>query len=197
MQATLTSSSPTTINWIADGAYAAGEVVQLRDGRAAVTKALISAAGDSAEVYVDGTYTVLKTSSIVMLKGGKVYWDHSTDKCHYLTANDRDFFLGASAEDAAAAAETVSTYLNVHPHYEVDLVRDGFETVVVLTTGTADLLYRGNPLLKFSATAEAQKVDALSYQGWAKGSKFIVEGAFRIVDQGDAAALDLNIGVAR
>ena len=48
----------------------------------------------------------------------------------------------------------------------------------------------------FGTTAEAQKVDLLSTRGFAVESNWIVDGVVNVITNGDAAAVDFNIGVA-
>lgn len=182
----------------ADAAIASGEVYQMPDGSAGVATTLVAlASGDRANFRTDGRFTLTKTAGFVALKGGRAYWDHSANAVHYKKVNDRDFYIGRFDEDATSAATTCVVNLNVDPPYDIDICDgDPFTTAIVLTAGTPELQWRGGPGLKFSATAEAQKVDVLSVDGFAKGANAIVEGIFRVINKGDAAALDFNIGVA-
>ena len=180
-------------------AVASGEVYQLDDGRAGVYTGLNSAAsGDVVGFCTSGVFSVSKTASMVMVKGQSVWWDHSANAATITPSKtDRDFFLGTVHDDAASAATTVEVNLNVKPAWTVDLTNDPFDSVVVLTAGTPQLRDLGGAKsMEFSATAEAQKVDMLSKQGFGLESNWVVEGAFEVVDDGDAAAIDFNIGVA-
>lgn len=190
--------SPDVIEITAAAALVSGQVIQLPDGRAGVVCGAAGyAAGDKASVQVGGIYTVQKTASIVLLDGGKVFWDHSANKAHFKKVNDRDFYLGTAVGDAASAATTVDVNLNVMPVYLIDTARDPVDSVLVLTAGTPLMIQQGSTqVLKFSATAEAQKIDILSKDGFAVGANAIVEFAVEVVDNGDAAAPDFNIGVA-
>lgn len=175
---------------------AAGEVLQLADGRAAFAADAI-ASGVVGAVRVCGVVKVPKTTGIVVLDGGKVYWDHSANKAHFKPANDRDFYLGTAVGDAASADTTLKVALNVQPVYVVDANRDGCRTVVVKTAGTPGLdRIGGSQVLRFSATNEAQKVDLLSKDGVAPGANAIVEVRLEVANQGDNAALDFNVGLA-
>lgn len=182
----------------AAAALAAGEIWQLPDGRAGVyTGANAAAIGDDVGFETEGIFTVQKTASIVLLDGGPVYWDHSANKAHFKKVNDRDFFLGTVVGDAASADTTVKVNLNVQPVYLIDCARDPIDSVVVLTAGTPQLRRIGGAQsLEFDATAEAQKVDILSKDGFAPGANAIVEFAIEVVDDGDAAAIDGSFGVA-
>lgn len=182
-------------------AVTAGEVLHLPDGRAAYAPTAI-AAGVKGALQVAGICTVTKTASVVMLEGQPVYWDSSAGSATYTPASDEDFFLGTLVyADAASADTTCKVALNVRPTYKIDINRgceeDAVTTAVVLTAGTPSIAtIGGSTRLSFSATAEAQKLDILSRQGFALGSDWIVEGQFTVVDDGDAAAIDFNIGVA-
>ena len=176
-----------------------GEVVQLRDGRAGVLKADL-AAGELGAASVEGIYTVDKTGSLVIVDGQRVYWDHSANSAHIKTVNDRDFYLGTAYGDAASAATTMKVELNVTPSFLIDSARDAFVTAVVgaeAATGAPSIAPAGSATaLRFVASTEAEKLDLLSARGFAVGAKAIAEFGFMIVDDGDDAALDFNIGVA-
>lgn len=176
-----------------------GEVRQMPDGRAAVLTALNApAAADLSGWSSTGVYTVQKTTSMVILDGGKVYWDHSANKCHFKTVNDRDFFLGTAVGDAASADTTMAVNLNVQPSYLIDIAKSPTDSVVVLTTAAAASVNNrgGSVNMLFSTDAEAQKTDSLSKDGWAIAANAIVEFAIEVIDNGDNAALDLNVGIA-
>lgn len=180
----------------AAAALTAGQVVQLSDGRAGVTP-IDYDSGDLAGIQVEGVYQVAKTASVVITDGQPVYWDHSANSATYTTANDRDFFLGVAVGDAASADTTMYVAINVRPRYLISLQDSPFLSVPVLTAGTVGLLPAGGARkMTFSATAEAQKIDLLSQGGFALASNWIVEGEFNVIDDGDAAAIDFNIGVA-
>lgn len=192
----------------AAAAVATGEVHQLADGRAAVYTGLDAAAtNDRINLCTEGQFTVTKTASVVITDGQPVYWDHSANSATYAPASDRDFFLGTAVDDAASADTTLVVNLNVWPQYKIDIMRGRTEdetlsvivkTVVGSTTVEVPHLEMrpGAAVMILGGTAEAQKVDILSQQGWAVGSNWIVEGGFNIVDDGGATAIDFNVGVA-
>lgn len=198
-QATYLKDS-STVNIVLTAAVTGGDVIQLPDGRAGVVLGLSGAnhaIGDTVACQVSGLHTVAKTASVVLLDGGRAWFDHSANSATYAKANDRDFFLGTIRGDAASAATTVVVDLNVQPCWAIDLLRDPFDSVVVKTAGTPALRYLGGAFsLEFSATAEAQKIDAFSKDKIAAGVPFIADFAIEVVDGGDAAAMDFNIGVA-
>lgn len=174
----------------------AGEMRQLPDGRACYAEHEI-AAGVLGSVKVSGVVRLAKTADIAFLNGGRAYWDVSagtaTYKRDYGTA---DFYAGLVVEDVAGTEGYVHVDLNRMPVYTIDLLRDIFDTVVVLTAGTPSLLSRGGYEINFSATAEAQKVDMLSRDNLAVDVPVIAEFIFTMIDDGDAAAIDFNIGMA-
>lgn len=188
-------------------AVAAGEIRQLANGRAGVYTGLnAAAAGDNSNFTMEGKFTVTKTASQVWIDGAPIWWDHSANAATCimpLVAGDRDFFLGAAVGDASSAATTGVVDLNVEPRYIIDSTRDPFDTVVVKTVvGSAtvevpDAKARGGAIeMNFGTTAEAQKVDAMSKRSFALASNWIMEGVINIITNGDAAAVDINIGVA-
>lgn len=205
-EALLYQDSPSTYDITAAAAYTGGEVVQLPNGLAAVYPVDI-ASGKIGHPTTEGIYTVLKTASIVIVDGQPLYWDHSANTATIAPASDRDFFIGHAVGDAASAATTVVCNLNVKPQYKIEMggwsASDIFDTVVVKTvvgSTTVEVpkleMWAGAARMTFGATAEAQKVDLLSKQGFTVGSNWVVEGCFTVVDDGDAAAIDFNIGVA-
>lgn len=180
-------------------AVASGEIHQMPDGRAGVYTGINAAAsGDLVGYSTEGVFTVTKNASTVFVDGQQCFWDHSANEAvHAPSLTDRDFFIGSVVGDAASTDTTMLVNLNVKPTYIFDMAADPYDSVVVLTAGTAQVRNLGGAQsLEFSATAEAQKVDILSKQGFALGSNWILEGSVEVVDDGDDAALDFNIGVA-
>lgn len=184
--------------------YAAGEVIQLPDGRAAVVCGLTAkVSGDAAALKTLGQHNFQK-NSLVILKGALVYWDRSAGVASPIKdLATGDFALGVALEDAGASAADVIVDLNVKPHYLIDLHRDAFESLVVktvvgsTTVTIPDVVTRGGQTqLTMGLTAEAQKVDLMSKNSIPKTIPFIVEGRVAVYDIGDAAALDINIGIA-
>jgi len=190
-----------TILKAATAAVAAGEVHQLADGKAGVNAGLNAAvSGDRLTMYTEGMFVVEKAAGVVVLDGGPVYWDHSANVATYKSVSDRDFFMGTAVGDAASAATTLVVNLNKRPAYKVDLARDGFISVLAGTAAAGGFGYPvnlgGSTVLELTATNEAQKVDALSVEGFAVGANWIVEGAFRVISDGAGTAADLSLGVA-
>lgn len=194
------------IDYTPVAAVVAGDLVHLPDGRAAQAVDAIAAAAKGA-VQHTGIVQVTKTVDLVWVDGCEIYWDASANAAILYPASDEDYLLGVAYGDATAAATTGYVNLNVKPVYKIDLNRGGiadmFDSVIVktvvgsTTVEVPHIKHMGcvNAFI-FGATAEAQKIDLLSKQGFTPGSDWIVEGSFTIVDDGDAAAIDFNIGVA-
>lgn len=187
-----------TIDWVADAAYLAGDVIQLPDGRAGVVATAI-AAGALVGVYVRGVFKMLKTAAIALLPGGRAYWDHSANTVHFKKVNDKDFYLGRVTLDSLAADTVCAVALNVDPAYDIDLLRDPALSVATGTQALGGFLppqvYGGALGMSLTATNEAQCVDALSVDRFAVGANAIVEAIVRIVANGSTNAVDLSIGV--
>lgn len=184
------------IDWTSDAAYSAGDVIQLRDGRAGVVS-VDCASGAIVGVWVSGVFTCAKTTSMVVLIGSRLFWDHSANKAHLLHRNDRDFFLGSAQEDATSAATTVKVALNVKPNYTIGL-DSGFVSVPVVTAGINHQIIgmKEGVQLSLDATAEAQKLDALSCRGMTPAAIGIVDALICVNDGGSTANLDVSIGLA-
>lgn len=176
----------------------AGEVVQLRDGTAGFVNQLKDpSSGDTVTMRKRGIVLVPKTSSIVILDGGRVYWDHSANAAHFRKSNDQDFFLGTAFGEAASADTTMLVDLNAEPRYVLDAARDAFKTVIVDTAGTPTLTRRGGAHeMVLDSTAEAQKVDILTVDSIALAANAIIEGEFTVQDNGSADVGDFFIGGA-
>ena len=187
------------IEVVADASYSSGDIIQVRDGRAGVIRGnYISGDTMSVEVTRGLILTCPKTLTMVLLDGGSGYWDFSANKVHFAHGGDRDFFLGSIVGDCASAATTCKVALNVHPEYAVSL-EHGWNTIPVLT---ADIINGAVGVGKegvchtFGAVAEAGKNDALSMRSFSNASLAIVEARITVVDGGDNAALDYNLGLA-
>lgn len=189
------------LDYTPDAAQAAGEVYQLKDGRCAVTSVDVAASVLGAAV-VKGVFRVEKTASIAILNGGRVYWDHSANKAHYKKVNDRDFYMGRAVGDSSESDTTVDVQINVDPSYDIDLNNDPALTVLVGTPAALAVSFNyprrlgGSNLYYLSATNEAQKVDLISTDGFAKSANAIVELAFRVPVGGSGSASDYSLGVA-
>lgn len=182
------------------GSAGIGDIWQMADGRAGyLDKTVAKSSGDRTEFKTSGFATVTKTTGIVLIDGGPVYWDYSANAATFRQVNDRDFFIGSVNGDAGSGDATCVVNLNVKPRYLVDLARDPYISAIIGTQaiGAMGIIRNGGALnFHHNATSEAQKLDALSVNGFAPGSNFIVEGAFRVPNNGAGSAVDVNFGVA-
>jgi hypothetical protein len=189
-------------HWITVAAAAsAGELRQGPDGRAYYLKSQSGAAINDANVkYVDnGQVTVTKTAGIVILDGGRVYWDRSARAAHYKQVDDQDFYAGVAVGDAASADTTMTLKLNVEQSRKICSARDPFTSTIIGTQalGGLGIIRRGGAHnLELDATNEAQKLDLLSKDGFGIASNAIVEGAFNVISDGAGTVVDVSIGVA-
>lgn len=187
------------IPFTAAAACAAGDLVQLPDGRAGVVVAAV-AAGALGSAYVTGRFAVAKVSGVVLLDGGRVYWDHSAGNATFRPSQDRDYYIGRAVGDAASTATVCSVALNVDPRPDRDLLADPYVTAPTGTQALGGFLppQRCGGALKFilSATNEAQKADALGKDGFDPDANAIVEAVFAVVSDGGAGAQDVSIGLA-
>jgi hypothetical protein len=181
----------------------AGQIRQLPDGRAAIMRGSQAGTSNSQRIFQDnGKISLAKDVTYCLLDGGRAYWDHSANKVSYKKVGDRDFYLGRVIGAATLAAELCVVDLNCKPEweYDLDLLRDGYATVPVGTQALGGFLppqQSGGALhLLLSATNEAQKVDALGVDTFSKSARAVIEGQFRIVNDGGAGAQDFSIGVA-
>ena len=205
MAEALILQSADVMDWTSDGTYLQGVVIQQNDGRAGVVKQDCTS-GQVVGLQVRGTAKVTKTASQVWIDGAPIWWDHSANAatCNEpIGAGDRDFYLGCATADATSAATVGYVNLNVQPYYIIDSTRDNGDsvitkTVVGSTTVEVPQIYnRGGMLFfQFGTTAEAQCVDWLSDRSFTVGSNWICEILFELVTAADAAAVDVNVGVA-
>jgi predicted RecA/RadA family phage recombinase len=180
-----------------------GRVIQLPDGRAGIVlrdKAATTAAAPAA-VVTNGLFSVVKTSGIVFLDGGRVYWDHSANAATFRKVNDRDFYIGRAVGDTASTATAAVVNLNVQ-EWEYDLSFT-HHAVLSVPTGTQAVGGFGFPKslgsansIELTATNEAQCIDMLSVNRFALSSNVIIEATVRIPANGSTSAVDFNIGVA-
>lgn len=190
------------ITTTAAAAVSSGEVRQLPDGRAAVYTGLDSAAsGDWIGNQPEGVFLVAKTSSIVFLDGGRVYWDASASKAHFKKVNDRDYYIGRAVGDAASGDTQMYVNLNV-PEFQYDWTHITHGCLSV-PTGTQAVGAFGYPKvlgatreLELTATSEAQCIDILSQERFAIESNPILEAIVCVVANGSTSAVDFNVGLA-
>lgn len=176
-----------------------GELRQLANGYAAYMNSFASGTTNEQKNFHGNHQVVItKPTGIVFLDGGKVYWDRSARTASYRAIDDADFYVGTCIDGATSASTEVAVNLNVEPRYTVDLFRDGFASVPVGTLALGGLgIAQNGGTTRFilDATNEAQKLDALSKNGFSTGSNAIVEFAFTVESDG-GSAVDASIGVA-
>ena len=93
-------------------ARAAGEIVQLADGRAAVIKAVISATEKGAQ-YTAGIFDFLCATGTTWSEGTAIWWSPSTSLALTAPALEADFYLGTQVGGKAGAETIVRGDLNV------------------------------------------------------------------------------------
>lgn len=200
MEATTKVGEPDFVNvTVPTGGIANGEVLLLPDGRAGYYRGGIAAvAGATASLQVCGRVTLAKTASVVVLPGGRVYWDRSANTATPLqAAAGADFFVGVSPDGAASAATTIEVDLNVKPKYLTCLGDGGWDCAVVRTAGYPFVGDRGGEFnVQCDVTAEAQKGDLLSRHSVPVTVPMIFEAIFQVVTTADADQADLTVGLA-
>jgi hypothetical protein len=176
------------------------QVVQMPSGKAGFyDNKTPAASGDYVEYETAGTFNCTKATGFIALKGGRAYWDVSAGNVNYKKVADRDFYLGRFAEDATNAATSCAILANEDPPYDLDIARDPASTIIVGTQALGGLgLYRrgGTHKIVLNATNEAQKVDLLSKDGFARTANAIIELAFNVISDGAGTTVDANIGLA-
>lgn len=199
MQAEHVHGDSLRVDYTPAAAVVAGQILML-NGMACVADAAIDALRKGAlSLSVDGqsVYRVLKAASIVILDGVEVYWDPVSETASFKRLSDQAFLIGTALGDAASSDTTLLVRMNGRTRYVLDALNGPCDSVIVKTSGTPQLRALGGAVsLEFSATAEAQKVDLLTKDGIDPESGGIIEFAVEVVDNGDDAALDFNIGLA-
>lgn len=105
-------------DYTASGTVAAGEILQLDDGRAAVAK-VDMVSGDKAAVYTEGIFDVTSGSSTVISIGAPVYWDTSASAAVAETsAGEDDFCIGTAVAAKTSGQLVVRVDLNAGVGYK-------------------------------------------------------------------------------
>lgn len=171
-----------------------GQVIQAKDGRAAVYGGLKAAAvNDWVILFTKGIRTVQKNITNVFLAGQEVWWDVANNKAVYRLAGD--FFVGLAVDDAAYTATTLRVDMNVKPYYPIALNDGNWAHAAALGLGATNEP-GGIVKLSFDAVAEVAMAALYSSKTIALAKKPIFEAEVAIFDIGDDAALDISIGVA-
>lgn len=184
----------------APSSTSAGEVWQLPGGLAAFQNFNAPANAGDVLFQTDGVCTVTKTSGVVILDGGEVYWDHSANAATFRKVNDRDFYIGRCVGDAQSLDATARVDLNKNPRYDIDALRDGGLIVPVGTQAVGAFGYPKNlggaNQFELTATNEAQKIDLLTVDRFDLAANAIIEAVIRVPANGSTSDVDFNIGVA-
>lgn len=180
-------------------AIVAGAMLQGVDGRPCITTRAIAAdAVGNLESHVRAR--CLKTADVVLLRGMRAYVDHSAQTVTYNKVNDRDFYLGRVAADAAAGDTTVDVDVGYDPPYDIDLRQHSFDSTPVGTAAAGGFGYPkalgAARLIELTATNEAQKIDLFSTDRFSKNANPLIEYEIRVPVNGSGAAVDFNIGIA-
>jgi len=170
-------------------AKAAGEVVELPDGRAGVVITDL-AASQAGAVYTKGIFKMAKTTSMVVIKGQLLYWDATNSKVKYTG----DFPVGTAFTDGLAADTTIYVVLNGTVNPRVSLQKGRWNKTETLGLGVTR---NGEEFtLAMDAVAEASTAAIYSTDSVACADDPVWEGWVAIYDIGDDAALDINFGLA-
>jgi len=174
---------------------------QLPNGKAAAYLGRTAAtAGTTGTPWTTtGKYVMPKQAGIVLLDGGKAYWDRSARVITYKATGDRDFYVGTLVGDAASADASCTVNLNDKPEYLIDAATSPMHSIPVGTHAAGGFGFPravgGTHTLVLSGTNEAQKVDLFSLEKFSIEANPIVEFAYRVLSA-PAGAADFNIGIA-
>lgn len=177
-----------------------GQVVQTPDGRAAVYNGLRAAeANDYVTLFTGGVRDVTKSTSVAFLPGQEVWWDIANNRATYRLAAlaTASFYVGLAIEGATAAATTIKVAMNQQPAYLIDTNVMNGEWAANGTLGlgvTRSVM--GEITLAFDAVAEVAQAELYSTRNVDVDDKPIWEAEVAIYNIGDAAALDIDLGMA-
>ena len=152
-----------------------GELWQLADGSAAYFERLAGttsnpvipgSSGDRVQFRTRDKVTIPKTTSLVILDGGRVYWDHSANAAHYKKVNDRDFYVGRAVGDAASADAFIVVDLNADPAYDIDVARDCRSASPRRYCGVYRCRARAGCVLRAQARCAARRAAGIAARLW-------------------------------
>lgn len=192
------SRDHSTLKHVAQSVLFSGQVIQLPDGRAGYVASLKNVpAGDTVAIQVEGIAEVPKTAGIVILDGGDVYWDVSASKAHFRQeAGTPDFKIGVAVGDYASSDTLLKVNLNKQGQYTINLEQGGEWTAEETLGLGVTFLPGGGAKLAFDAVAEVAQAAIYSVHTVPVSAGIILEGRVAVFDRGDAAALDIDIGLA-
>jgi predicted RecA/RadA family phage recombinase len=181
---------------LATAVLAAGAMIQDYDGKAGLVAGLNAVAiGDTYTLQKEGVVELDKTASIVLLAGGRAYWDRANSKVTFKRVTG-GFYIGTVQADAASADATVLVNLNKYPINRIQWDDDIWTTVLVGAATAAKDAAGNRTKLAVIATNEAEKSDALSNEVIAIADGPILEARFTLVANGSDATVDINFGLA-
>lgn len=184
------------ISFTTVAAVAAGEVLQVPDGRAGV--AIDAAvAGGLVSCQICGIHKLAKTDLQIYVPGQRLYWDASTSKVTAIPPiTAADYFVGCAADDATASATTASVVLNKDWEGSVDQRSATFLVASTLTAGDPRVAQVGAGMrFVLDATNEAQMISALSHKAVALDSDWIFLAEV-VIGAAAGTATDISIGVS-
>src|SRR4051812_32645727 len=115
---------------VATAALAGGAMIQDYDGKAGLVAGLNAVAiGDTFTLQKEGVVELPKTASIVLLAGGRAYWDRANAKVTFKRVTG-GFYLGVVQADAASADATCLVNLNKYPINRIQWDDDIWTTVL-------------------------------------------------------------------
>jgi predicted RecA/RadA family phage recombinase len=176
-----------------------GDVLQAGGLAAVLLAANDSASGDEVTVATSGEWEMTLTDNISAVKGVKLYWDESANTVTYQVGAAGDFYLGTCAKTVTGGTSIkVRVNLNAKPEYVSSLMTEPHnEPTITETLGLGITNQIGGSFrAQFDAVAEAATAAVLLGDGVAVTDKWLYEARFVIVDDGDDASLDFNIGMA-
>lgn len=176
-----------------------GDVLQAGGLAAVLLAANDSASGDEVTVATSGEWEMTLTDNISAVKGVKLYWDESANTVTYQVGAAGDFYLGTCAKTVTGGTSIkVRVNLNAKPEYVSSLMTEPHnEPTITETLGLGITNQIGGSFrAQFDAVAEAATAAVLLGDGVAVTDKWLADFRFVIVDDGDDAALDFNIGMA-
>lgn len=187
-----------SLDYTPSAAVDAGTVLNVH-GRVCIAQTDLEAniLGAVAAPVGENVWEFPKAANVVILDGGRVFYDPSTDECSFKKATAHAFYVGTAVGDSASTDTTLQACVNGQQSVLIGLARDAFQSVIVKTAGVP-LLRRlgGAHSLELDATNEAQKVDALSDDSFNPTDGFIAEFEINAVTNGTTNAVDLNVGLA-
>lgn len=175
-------------------AVESGQIVELPDGRVGVVAPLAgAAAATKTTAHTKGVFKCAKVASVTLLRGQEAYFVPSSNALSFYAPGR--VYAGIVVEDAAASASYVNVALNERKDYAIDTHKSAWTTTAVNGLGTTRL--PGDQYqLAFDAVAEAAKAVLLSQNTVDVDDKPIMEARIAVYDIGDAAALDIDVGLA-